>query len=93
MQRAGVKNRKHEREDLEELLNAVDDHPLSVELVGPHLNKMDPGSIIQEFRGLLDIFEEDTGIGKHRSLRASLEFSMRRLKSDDKGGAEMARDV
>ncbi|MFO0757721.1 MAG: CHAT domain-containing protein [Byssovorax sp.] len=81
MKTAGVEvgDKKVAREGLEKLLEAVGDHPLSIELVGPHLKEMAAEKIVEDFQGLLGKFKGDAEEGRNRSLLASLEFSTRRL--------------
>ncbi len=69
-----------ERSEIEELVRVLDGHPLSLELVLPHLDKLTPAAVRAEYRRLLDRFanpeaEED----RNKGLRASLEFSTSRL--------------
>jgi len=70
----------YEREDIDALLAALDDHPLSIELVAPHLKTLTPQTIRQEFDQLLARFADGSAFeGRNRSLLASLTFSSRRL--------------
>jgi CHAT domain len=78
MQKARV-TRTSEPEALVGLLKAVDYHPLSIELVGPHLKDMGPEEIIADFQGLLDEFKGEADVERNRSLKASLGFSLMRL--------------
>ena len=78
MEQRGVKETP-ERAALYELLRTVDMHPLSIELVGPHLKTMTPEAIVTDFHALFDSFEDDGNRGKNRSLRASIQFSLKRL--------------
>lgn len=87
MQGAGV-TAVHEREALVELLAAVERHPLSIELVGPHLKTMGPEKIAADFHALLDMFTGEAAEGRNRSLKASLAFSLKRLS---KGAQEAVR--
>jgi tetratricopeptide (TPR) repeat protein len=69
-----------EREEIDSLLNAINDHPLSIELIAPHLKTSTPAQIRTEFRESLDRFvREDATEERNRSLLASLEFSKKRL--------------
>ncbi len=71
---------RFERDDMEELLALLGDHPLSIELVAPHLKKMTPGQIVADFSKLLAEFRSDRAeVERNRSLLASLEFSASRL--------------
>lgn len=69
-----------EREEVEKLVDLLGDHPLSIALVGPHLEKLEPAKMCADFAGLLDQFEDEhEEEAKNRSLRASLSFSTSRL--------------
>ena len=81
MQKAGV-TKLHERETLLALLDALGMHPLSIELVGPHLKNMGPEEITEKFCALLDEFKGEAEVGRNRSLRASVEFSLQRLSKE-----------
>ncbi len=73
----------YEREAIEALLKTLDDHPLSIELVAPHLKNLPPARIQAEFGQLLDRFSDERATeGRNRSLLASLEFSKRRLSPE-----------
>lgn len=67
------------RDKLEPLLNDLADHPLSLELVGPHLRTLTPEAIRADFGKLLAKFEQEAPEGRNQSLLASLEFSRRHL--------------
>ena len=73
------------REKLDPLLKDLADHPLSLELVGPHLKTLTPEVIRRDFGKLLEQFEQDAPLGpdvkpgRNSSLLASLEFSRRHL--------------
>lgn len=75
------------RERLDPLLDDLSDHPLSIELVGPHLKTLTPDAIRADFAQLLAGFEQqapaaaDGGEGLNSSLLASLEFSRRHLSA------------
>lgn len=70
----------YERHEIEALLEALDDHPLSIELVAPHLKELPPATIRQEFGQLLEKFSHESAAeGRNRSLQASLAFSCKRL--------------
>lgn len=70
----------YERHEIEALLEALDDHPLSIELVAPHLKDLPPANIRNEFGQLLEKFaNESAAEGRNRSLLASLAFSCKRL--------------
>jgi tetratricopeptide (TPR) repeat protein len=67
------------RDKLNLLLDTLADHPLSIELVGPHLKNLTPEEIIADFGRLLAQFKRGEGAERNESLLASLEFSKRRL--------------
>ena len=70
----------YERPEIDALLKDLDYHPLSVELVAPHLKKSTPKEIRKRFGQLLEQFKDDTAFeGRNRSLLASLRFSRSRL--------------
>ena len=67
------------KEKLDPLLRDLADHPLSLELVGPHLRKLTPEAIRADFGKLLETFKQTAEEGRNTSLLASLEFSRRHL--------------
>ena len=67
------------REQLDPLLRDLADHPLSLELVGPHLKSLTPEAIRADFGRLLAQFQQEAPEGRNQSLLASLEFSRRHL--------------
>lgn len=67
------------RDKLEQLLDLLADHPLSVELVGPHLKTLTPEAICADFGQLLEGFKTGAGRERNESLLASLAFSTQRL--------------
>jgi tetratricopeptide (TPR) repeat protein len=67
------------RDKLDPLLNDLADHPLSLELVGPHLRTLTPEAIRADFGKLLTQFQQEAPEGRNQSLLASLEFSRRHL--------------
>jgi tetratricopeptide (TPR) repeat protein len=67
------------RDKLEPLLRDLADHPLSLELVGPHLRNLTPEEIRADFGRLLLHFQQEAPEGRNQSLLASLEFSRRHL--------------
>jgi hypothetical protein len=75
------------RESSIPLLDDLADHPLSLELVGPHLKTLTPEAIRADFAKLLARFEQERrplptdGKGRNSSLLASLEFSLRHLSA------------
>ncbi len=75
------------RERLAPLLDDLADHPLSIELVGPHLQTLAPEAIRADFAKFLARFEQDAPPapdgekGRNSSLLASLEFSRRHLSA------------
>jgi hypothetical protein len=81
MQKAEVQ-KTYEPEQLVSLLKALDDHSLSIELVGPHLKDMGPREIVRDFHRLLDKFTREADDERNRSLKASIEFSLMRLSKE-----------
>ena len=70
----------YDREAIADLLEKLDDHPLSIELVAPHLRRLTPAQIMADYDQLLPQFSDDDATeGRNRSLLASLAFSQRRL--------------
>jgi tetratricopeptide (TPR) repeat protein len=67
------------REQLDPLLRDLADHPLSLELVGPHLRTLTPEEIRADFGKLLAQFQQQAAEERNQSLLASLEFSRRHL--------------
>ena len=68
------------KDKLDPLLRDLADHPLSLELVGPHLRTLTPEAIRADFGKLLETFQnKGADQARNRSLLASLEFSRRHL--------------
>lgn len=67
------------RERLDPLLADLADHPLSLELVGPHLKTLTPEAIRADFGNLLLQVKQKAHEGRNESLLASLEFSRKHL--------------
>ncbi|MCA9922374.1 MAG: tetratricopeptide repeat protein [Anaerolineales bacterium] len=68
------------RDEMAALLQKLDDHPLSIELVAPHLRRLTPTQIVADYEQLLPQFSDAAaGEGRNRSLLASLTFSQRHL--------------
>ncbi|MEM7391149.1 MAG: TIR domain-containing protein, partial [Verrucomicrobiota bacterium] len=74
-----LRNPALSRERVDSLLDALVDHPLSLELVGPHLTTRPLETIEKDFADLLTAFEQEADEDRNRSLLASLEFSRRQL--------------
>ena len=70
----------YEREEIDDLLTQLSDHPLSIELIAPHLKTLTPAQIKTEFSNHLSHFAEGSAFeDRNRSLLASLRFSTRHL--------------
>jgi len=70
----------YERAEMDRLLDALSDHPLSIELVAPHLRQLTPAEILRDYAQLLERFADEAAYeGRNKSLLASLEFSRQRL--------------
>jgi tetratricopeptide (TPR) repeat protein len=67
------------REKLSDLLVFLGGHPLSIQLVVPHLRNNTPEKLIAEFDALLPGFTTGAGKERNQSLQVSLDFSLRRL--------------
>ncbi len=70
------------RERLNPLLDLLADHPLSIELVGPHQKNLTPEAICKDFGKLLAEFKTGEARERNESLLASLAFSTRRLSKE-----------
>ena len=66
--------------DLRDLLEQLDHHPLAIHLVLPALRDYPIQQIRDDFANLLPKFVDDTEHGRNRSLLASLEYSLQRLR-------------
>ncbi len=78
----GIKTERagYERHEMDKLLDLLADHPLSVELIAPHLKDLTPRQICADFGALLEKFTNaDASESRNRGLRASLEFSRQHL--------------
>jgi tetratricopeptide (TPR) repeat protein len=78
----GIKTERagYERHEMDKLLDLLADHPLSVELIAPHLRDLTPRQICADFGALLEKFTNaNAKESRNQGLRASLEFSRRRL--------------
>lgn len=64
---------------LKKLLERLDNHPLAIQLVLPHLRTHPLAAIVNELSALLKEFVDDSATGRNASLLASLEYSLRRL--------------
>jgi len=72
----------YERQEMDELLEMLADHPLSIELVTPHLKGLTPAQIRDDYAALLERFADERAYeGRNRSLLASLEFPRQRLSA------------
>jgi tetratricopeptide (TPR) repeat protein len=81
LERDGVKlgDPRLARDQLDPLLQDLADHPLSLELVGPHLVKLTPEQVRADFGKLVATMRQEADEGRNTSLLASLEFSRRHL--------------
>ena len=53
---------RFDKDNLGALRHMLGDHPLSIELVGPHLKQLTPEQIVADFRKLLDQFTGDAEV-------------------------------
>ncbi len=73
----------YERHEIDALLDKLEDHPLSLALVTPHLKELTPQEIRNEFSRHLEKFIDDSAVeARNKSLLASLAFSKKRLSAD-----------
>lgn len=78
-----AQNDAYKRAEIDALLDALDDHPLSIELVAPHLKTLTPQEIRDEFgKHMARFANQDAREGRNKSLLASLAFSTQRLSAD-----------
>ncbi len=70
--------------ELRALLAQLDYHPLAIQLVLPALRERSLATIREEFAQLLPTFVDDTTTGRNRSLLASLDYSLRRLRQEQR---------
>ncbi len=70
--------------ELRALLAQLDYHPLAIQLVLPALRECSLATIRAEFDQLLPTFVDDTATGRNRSLLASLDYSLRRLRPEQR---------
>jgi tetratricopeptide (TPR) repeat protein len=89
LKRKGISQDRYRRQSLEELLDRLEDHPLSIELVAPHLKDLSPETIIQDLARRLAQFHDDSPLeGRNRSLLASLNFSRDRLDEESRAALD-----
>ena len=70
----------YDRPAVDALLERIKDHPLSIELITPHLRDLTPAQIGDELTQRLHQFQDPSHReGRNRSLLASLDFSRGRL--------------
>jgi tetratricopeptide (TPR) repeat protein len=75
----------YEREAVDELLKTLEGHPLSIELVMPHLKQSRPAEVGRNIRTLMAGMTQEAGEGRNRSLMASLRYSTERLSDEARG--------
>lgn len=75
----GIPREAISRRELLDLVDRLGGHPLSLNLVLPHLGEYAPAALIAEFDTLLADFKQGEGEQRNDSLAVSLEFSLRRL--------------
>jgi tetratricopeptide (TPR) repeat protein len=70
----------YERHAIAQLLSLLDDHPLSIELIAPHLKTLTPAQVGTDFAQLLERFTNPEALEyRNRGLLASLDFSRTHL--------------
>jgi tetratricopeptide (TPR) repeat protein len=80
-----IDRRRSQYQPLRDLLQQLDHHPLSIQLVLPALRTYSLAQIQQDFVALLPKFTDDAETRRNRSLLASLEYSLRRLNEKQCG--------
>lgn len=75
----GIDRATVERQGLEDLMDYLGGHPLSLYLVLPHLRRYAPSELIARFEERLPGFTAGAARGREESLAISLEFSLERL--------------
>ncbi len=79
MEAHGIEPSRAPLEPLLELIDHLGGHPLSLNLVLPHLKAHTPQQLINDFEALLPGFKEGQAKERNESLAVSLEFSLKRL--------------
>jgi len=70
----------YDRPAMDALLARIDHHPLSIELIAPHLKDLTPTAIADDLAARLPQFQDPSHAeARNRSLLASLDFSRARL--------------
>ncbi|MFO0758626.1 MAG: tetratricopeptide repeat protein [Byssovorax sp.] len=72
----------YERKVIEELLDAVERHPLSIELVMAHCKVVKPAEAAKDLRKVVAAARQEAGEEKNKSLLASLQWSTGRLSKE-----------
>ena len=75
----------YEREAVEELLEAVERHPLSIELVMAHCKVVKPAEAAKDLRKVVAAASQMAGEDRNKSLLASLRWSTGRLSEETRG--------
>jgi tetratricopeptide (TPR) repeat protein len=87
LDRQGVDRREREKrgwtgEALEPLVLGTGGHPLALELLAPQVAKLGPERVLADLSERLGAAEQESPEGRNRSLRASLDFSVRHLSAE-----------
>ena len=75
----GLDRSQVNRQDLLDLMERLGGHPLSLNLVLPHLQKYTAAELSSRFEELLPGFKEGAAKARNESLEVSLQFSLQRL--------------
>jgi tetratricopeptide (TPR) repeat protein len=75
----GLDRAKVNRQELLDLMERLGGHPLSLNLVLPHLQKYTAAELSSRFEELLPGFKEGAAKERNESLEVSLKFSLQRL--------------
>ena len=72
----------YDRETIEDLLKAMEHHPLSIELVMAHCKVLKPADAAKDLRKVMAAAVQAAGEDRNRSLLASLKWSTGRLSEE-----------
>ncbi|MFX0107495.1 MAG: KGGVGR-motif variant AAA ATPase, partial [Candidatus Hodarchaeota archaeon] len=73
------------REEMVKLLQYLEGHPLSIQLVMPRLRDTSINQLLDDFDTLLPDFREGDGVERNQSLQVSLEYSLKYLGPETRG--------
>ena len=77
-----IGDKGYEREAIEDLLKAVEHHPLSIELVMAHCKVVKPADAAKDLRKVVEAASQAAGENRNTNLLASLKWSTGRLSEE-----------